>query len=233
MHILIIDDDVVSSGLVKSYLEKNDFTVTTIADGKNAVEQIITLQPDAVLLDGILPNKDGFEICREVRSQYGGAIIMLTARDDQIDQVVGLELGADGYLVKPVDLRLLLAHLRAHLRKSNLNQTATNPCTQLTFGDLTIDSAARHVKFCQQDIELTSAEFDLLWMLASHAGQVLSRDELCESVLGTMHDGLNRSIDMMVSRLRKRLQDDFDKPRRIKTVRVKGYLFSPSDWMVG
>ena len=228
-QILIVDDDPTYVHLLKSYLENNEFTVNTLDSGEHAVSEIIRQQPNAVILDGLLPFKDGFDICREVRSQYHGVILMLTGRDETIDQVVGLELGADGYLVKPVTPRLLLAHLRAHLRKTSHVLTPT-PAHQLKFDGLFIDAAARHVSLNNQVVELTSAEFDLLWLLASHAGQVVSRDALFESVLGTEHDGLNRSIDMMISRLRKRLHDDNDKPRRIKTVRVKGYLFSPSDW---
>jgi two-component system OmpR family response regulator len=227
--ILIVDDDLTYMHVIKSYLENNDFAVETLDSGEHAVSHIIKTQPDAVILDGLLPHKDGFDICREVRVKYHGTILMLTGRDETIDQVVGLELGADGYLVKPVTPRLLLAHLHAHLRKTR-NQNEPTQTHQLTFGGLTIDASARSAHLHGVNIELTSAEFDLLWLLASHAGHVVSRDELFESVLGTENDGLNRSIDMMVSRLRKRLHDDNEKPRRIKTVRVKGYLFSPTDW---
>ena len=227
--ILIVDDDLTYTHIIKSYLESNDFTVETLDNGEHAVSHITQTQPDAVILDGLLPYKDGFDICREVRAQYHGIILMLTGRDEAIDQVVGLELGADGYLVKPTTPRLVLAHLRAHLRKTR-DQIKPTQTYQLKFGGLTIDASARSAHLNGVAIELTSAEFDLLWLLASHAGHVVSRDELFESVLGTEHDGLNRSIDMMVSRLRKHLHDDNEKPSRIKTVRLKGYLFSPSDF---
>ena len=152
---------------------------------------------------------------------------MLTARDDTFNQMLGLELGADDYLVKPVDLHIVVAHLKACLRRTAETPPAID---DLSYGTFRINSTARVAYLGTKEIPLTTAEFDLLWLLASHAGTILSRDKIMNNARGIEHDGLDRSIDMRISRLRKLLGDNADNPRRIKTVRGKGYLFSHSDW---
>jgi DNA-binding response OmpR family regulator len=230
--ILLVEDDVRLSALVVEYLQNNALKVETEFRGDTAVQRILTLQPDLVVLDLMLPGLDGFEVCKQVRSKYNGPILMLTAKDEDIDQVVGLEIGADDYVIKPAQPRLLLARIRALLRR------ATNEATKgkmdnkqkLEFDALKIIYSARSVMLNQSPIELTTIEFDLLWLLATHAGQVLSRDQISESLSGTEYDGLDRSIDIRISRLRKLLQDNSSKPKGIKTVRGKGYLFVAEGW---
>ena len=234
--ILLIEDDPELALLTQDYLQKNNFTVVIESDGANAVERICNEQADCVLLDIMLPNKDGFAICKEVRmlnqhdmnNGYSGPILILTARDEDIDQLLGLELGADDYIAKPVQPRLLLARIHALLRR--VNQTAeTNSKLQKTlhFGDLVIESASRHVLLNNQFIDMSTAEFDLLYLLAKNAGTVLSRDDILLHLRGIGYDGTDRSIDLRVSRLRKKLQDEsINETQRIKTVRGRGYLFA-------
>ncbi|MBV8045597.1 MAG: winged helix-turn-helix domain-containing protein, partial [Paludibacterium sp.] len=179
--------------------------------------------------DLMLPGKAGFEICRDLRPYYSGRILMMTARNDEIDEILGLELGADDYLAKPVEPRKLLARVRALLRRGTA-RAGGGGADQLTFGQFTINQGTRTAMLGSQSLELTTAEFDLLWMLASHAGSILSRDDILGKLRGIGFDGNDRSIDARISRLRKKLLDDPMSPSRIKTVRGKGYLFSKSDW---
>ncbi len=228
--ILLIEDDSELASLTKDYLEKQGFEVAIEADGKHAVKRIINEQPDCVLLDIMLPNKDGFAICREVRNQqtaYHGPILMLTARDEDIDQLLGLELGADDYVTKPVQPRLLLARIQTLLRR--VNQVTKQPHKKLVFDDLIIESSARRVLLEGEAINVTTAEYDLLFLLAQNAGTVLSRDAILQHLRGIGYDGTDRSIDLRISRLRKKLNDEkADNNQRIKTVRGSGYLFTLS-----
>lgn len=223
-HVLIIEDDERLAELTRDYLEANGFRVTLEADGGRGVERIVTLQPDLVILDLMLPGEDGLSICRRARPDYVGPILMLTARTDDMDQVLGLEMGADDYVPKPVQPRVLLARMRALLRRSESSAAAGGEL-RLTFGNLEIDSATREAWLDGERIELTSAEFDLLWLLASNAGRVLSREEIFSELRGIKYDGQDRSIDVRVSRIRPKIGDDPNHPHRIKTVRSKGYLF--------
>lgn len=233
--ILLVEDDVRLSALVVEYLQKNGLKVETEFRGDTAVQRILDLQPDLVVLDLMLPGLDGLEVCKQVRSGYDKPILMLTAKDEDIDQVVGLEIGADDYVVKPAQPRLLLARIRALLRRSaNTHKDSQHPATSdnnvLDFGTLKISMSSRSVIFNEASLELSTIEFDLLWLLAQHAGQVLSRDQISESLSGIEYDGLDRSIDIRISRLRKLFQDDSSKPKGIKTVRGKGYLFVAEGW---
>ncbi len=233
--ILLVEDDVRLSALVVEYLQKNGLNVETEFRGDTAIQRILNEQPDLVVLDLMLPGLDGFEVCKQVRSGFSGPILMLTAKDEDIDQVVGLEIGADDYVVKPAQPRLLLARIRALLRRSHQTSEAENSNDQtdineLDFGTLCITHSSRTVLLKASTIELTTIEFDLLWLLATHAGQVLSRDYISESLSGVEYDGLDRSIDIRISRLRKLLQDDSSKPKGIKTVRGQGYLFVAEGW---
>ncbi|AMD02386.1 MULTISPECIES: response regulator [Halomonas] len=222
-HVLIIEDDVRLAELTRDYLEANGFQVTVEAEGSRGVEQIQALQPDLVILDLMLPGEDGLSICRRARPDYSGPILMLTARTDDMDQVLGLEMGADDYVPKPVQPRVLLARMRALLRRAD--NTEQGGDIRLSFGNLDIDSATREAWLEGDRIDLTSAEFDLLWLLASNAGRVLTREEIFSDLRGIKYDGQDRSIDVRVSRIRPKIGDDPNHPHRIKTVRSKGYLF--------
>lgn len=232
--ILIVEDDNRLANLIKTYLSHHDYEVECHERGDTAEEVIGDLKPDLVILDVMLPGKSGFDICRDIRSWFNGFILIMTASEDNIDEIVGLELGADDYLAKPVEPRLLLARIRALLRRkqvdlTNIDTTTTklisNTDNLLVFGELVINYENRIVTLNQQQIDLTTAEFDLLWLLATNVGQILSRDDIFSQVRGFDFDGSDRSIDARISRLRRKLMDDPDNPRRIKTVRGKGYLF--------
>ncbi len=173
----------------------------------------------------MLPGEDGLSICRKVRDRYDGPILMLTARADDLDQVLGLETGADDYVCKPVRPRLLLARIRVLLRRRESPEGVTVNARRLQFGPLVIDSALREAWLREELIELTGAEFDLLWLLASNGGRILSREEIFAQLRGIEYDGQDRSIDVRISRIRPKIGDDPEHPRLIKTVRGKGYLF--------
>ncbi|HPT51607.1 MAG TPA: winged helix-turn-helix domain-containing protein [Accumulibacter sp.] len=236
-RILLVEDDQRLANLTAEYLRKNDFEVGIEARGDSAAARILHERPDLVILDVMLPGKDGFEICRAIRAPYRGVILMLTARDEDLDQILGLELGADDYIAKPVQPRLLLARIKALLRRSppasgsvsGESVNAGEP-SELAFGRFRISQATRSTMLGDDAIDLTTAEFDLLWQLARHAGNILSRDDLLQELRGIGFDGLDRSIDARISRLRRKLGDDPENPLRIKTVRGKGYLFSKHDW---
>ena len=231
-RVLIVEDDERLAELTKDFLEKNGLVVSLETNGAHAVERIRNERPDLVVLDLMLPGEDGLAICRRVRPFYNGPILMLTARTDDLDQVLGLEMGADDYMSKPVRPRVLLARIRALLRRINEGaaadsgegQSEAEP-SRLVFNNLVVDRSMREAWLDDESIDLTSAEFDLLWLLASNAGRVLSREEIFTSLRGIEYDGQDRSIDVRVSRIRPKIGDDPVHPRRIKTVRSKGYLF--------
>lgn len=232
-NILIVEDDERLAELTREYLVNNGLSVAVEHNGTVAVKRIKIEQPDLVILDLMLPGEDGLSICRQVRSEYLGPIIMLTARTDELDQIVGLEVGADDYICKPVQPRLLLARISAMLRRTAKAPALQPPSLLLNasddarhhFGNLVIDNAMREAWLGEENIELTSAEFDLLWLLASNAGRVLSREDIFTTLRGISYDGQDRSIDVRVSRIRPKIGDDPEHPRRIKTVRSRGYLF--------
>lgn len=226
-QILIVEDDQRLAQLTREYLEGNGLRVAIEADGACAAARILAEQPDLVILDLMLPGEDGLSICRKVRAGYKGPILMLTARTDDMDQVLGLEMGADDYVCKPVRPRVLLARIRALLRRREgaEGERDEGQPRRLQFGPLAIDSAMREAWLGEQGIELTSAEFDLLWLLAVNAGRILSREEIFNALRGIEYDGQDRSIDVRISRIRPKIGDDPMHPRLIKTVRSKGYLF--------
>lgn len=223
-RILIVEDDERLAMLTQDYLRKNGLDVATETDGTRAIRRIIAEQPDLVVLDVMLPGSDGLTVCREVRAQYQQPILMLTARTDDMDQVLGLEMGADDYVAKPVQPRVLLARIRALLRRSDTAPVESSP-QRLEFGDLVIDNGGRSVTLNDELVDFTSAEYDLLWLLASNAGRILSREDIFERLRGIEYDGQDRSIDVRISRIRPKIGDDPENPKRIKTVRSKGYLF--------
>ncbi len=223
-RILIVEDDQRLAALTQDYMQRNGFQVSVEGDGAQAVRRILQEQPDLVVLDVMLPGVDGLSICRELRSQhFMQPILMLTARSDDMDQVLGLEMGADDYVAKPVQPRVLLARVRALLRRIEGGEEEQQQ--RLEFGELVIDNGARSVSLAGELVDFTSAEYDLLWLLASHAGTILSREDIFASLRGIEYDGQDRSIDVRISRIRPKIGDDPDNPRRIKTVRSKGYLF--------
>ncbi|ARU89235.1 winged helix-turn-helix domain-containing protein [Pseudomonas sp. M30-35] len=224
-RVLIVEDDQRLAELTRDYLRSNCFLAEIEADGAQAAERIIREQPDVVILDLMLPGESGLDICSKVRADYQGPILMLTARTDDTDHVLGLETGADDYVCKPVRPRLLLARIRALLRRSEPASSVSGQPRRLQFGPLVVDNALREAWLANEHIELTGAEFDLLWLLTANAGRILSREEIFTALRGIEYDGQDRSIDVRISRIRPKIGDDPEHPRLIKTVRSKGYLF--------
>jgi DNA-binding response OmpR family regulator len=226
--ILLVEDDVRLSELVSHYLENNGFRVTIAARGEQVVAQVQRETPDLVILDLGLPGQDGFSICRQLRPRYTNPILILTARNNDIDHVLGLELGADDYVIKPVEPRVLLARISALFRRSRAQPHIEH--TTLRFGRLLINPAARAVSLNSQPVALSSAEFDLLAYLAEHAGEIQSRATLFQHLYGREYDGIDRMLDVRISHLRKKLGEDADSSERIKTIWGQGYLFVPDAW---
>ncbi len=231
-HLLLVDDDIKLTELVAAFLRENGYLVQVEHRGDTAIDRILTEQPRLVVLDIMLPGADGLAVCRAVRPKYGGPIIMLTALNDDIDEVAGLELGADDYLGKPIKPRLLLAHIRALLRRFDEGEADTGaggkPASnrRLTVGDIVLDQGQRQASRQGAVLDLTTAEFDLLWLLGQHAGEVLSREEIHQRIFRVEYDGVDRTIDLRISRIRKKIGDDPRSPQIIKTVRGSGYLFA-------
>ncbi|NQZ21216.1 MAG: response regulator [Colwellia sp.] len=225
--ILLIDDDIELTVLISQFLTSNGFMVEVEHHGDKAKQRILDYQPDLIVLDLMLPGLDGLTICKDIRHSFFGAIIMLTALDDDIDEVTGLEVGADDYLCKPIKPRVLLAHIRAQLRRQTvLTQANQQDVRRVSRGELMIDSRKRLVTYQQKEVSLSSAEFDLLWVLSLSAGEIISRDQLHLEIFRLEFDGYDRSIDLRISRLRKKLGDDPKEPQIIKTIRNKGYLLA-------
>jgi DNA-binding response OmpR family regulator len=224
-HVLLVEDDAELASMVADSLAPHGFQVAIEGRGDRAVERIENEQPDIVILDVNLPGLDGFSICRAVRRNFSGPILILTARGEEVDEIVGLEVGADDYLSKPVRPRVLLARLRAHLRKATQGDVG-GPAKRLVVGRLVIDAACRDVQYAGEPVELTTAEFELLWLLVENAGRVLSRNDIYQRIHGHKFDGFDRSIDLRVSRLRRKLGDDPIRPCQIKSVRGVGYIYS-------
>lgn len=228
VNIALVEDDEELARWVRDFLTEEDFMVTIIDRGDVAVDVIKDMMPDLVLLDIRLPGKDGHQVCREIRQFYQNPVIILTANDEEMDEVLGLEMGADDFMAKPVRPRVLLARIKAQLRRIGNQKSITQHA--LNFGSLLIDSSAKSVLLDDENINLSSTEFELLWALANSAGEVMSRDQLIQQLRGLEYDGLDRTIDVRISRLRKKLKDTSKEPEKIKTVWGKGYLFVPSAW---
>lgn len=226
--VLLAEDDKRLAELVKDYLEDHEFKVVVEEVGHNVPRCIQDLNPDIVILDIMLPGKDGLTVCKEVRPKYNGPILMLTARDSDMDQVLGLEFGADDYVIKPAEPRVLLARIRALLRR--YQQPEKTDVSELRFGSLYIQISSRKVTLEEQDVPLSSHEFDLLTTFARQSGKVLSREYLFNTIYGRPYDGLDRTVDVRISQLRKKLGDNSENPARIKTVWGRGYLFVAEAW---
>ncbi|MGL5968011.1 MAG: two-component system response regulator RstA [Kluyvera sp.] len=235
--IVYVEDDPDVGALIAAYLGKHDMDVIVEPRGDNAEVTIAREKPDLVLLDIMLPGKDGMTLCRDLRGQWQGPIVLLTSLDSDMNHILSLEMGANDYILKTTPPAVLLARLRLHLRQNpsgNNNapstQSTLTPHKALRFGTLSIDPVNRQVLLSGENIALSTADFDLLWEMATHAGQIMDRDALLKNLRGVSYDGMDRSVDVAVSRLRKKLLDSATEPYRIKTVRNKGYLFAPHAW---
>jgi len=221
-RILLIEDDPRLAEMVKNYLGEAGFAVTVSSHGIEGVALEAREPFDALVLDLMLPDIDGLEVCRRIRARSQTPILMLTARGDAMDRVVGLEIGADDYLPKPFEPREMLARLRAILRRRGREQ----PSEALRFGRLEIDIGARAARLDGAECELTAYQFSLLLVLAQHAGRVMSRDAIMDALKNARLESFDRSIDVHISRIRSAIEDDAKKPRRIITVRGSGYVFA-------
>ena len=222
-RILLVEDDSRLADMLLEYLGQAGFGVTVAALGATALEKLSNAEYDAVVLDLMLPDMDGLDVCRQLRAKYDIPVLMLTARGDAVDRIVGLELGADDYLPKPFEPRELVARLRAIMRRRVRGATGEKSSQ---FGRLELDIAARAVRLDGKLCELTGYQFDLLVALAKNAGRVLSREVLMDLVKGEEFESFDRSIDVHISRIRAAIEDNPKKPRRIITVRAAGYVFA-------
>ncbi len=219
--IIIIDDDEKLCELLIDYLSKYGYQVLTSPLPSEGIELIDKHKPDLIILDVMLPEMDGFEVCKKIRQDSSIPIIMLTARGEVTDKVVGLELGADDYMPKPFEPRELVARIQSVLRRSKADDISS----VLKFGELTVNLENHEVIINGEEIELTSTEFELLTLFVKHPGKVLSRDQIMEWVSGIEWESFNRSVDVLVSRLRHKLMDDPKHPIYLKTIWGTGYLF--------
>jgi DNA-binding response OmpR family regulator len=222
--LLLIDDDQRLTAMLAEYLRQQGFSVVIADDGKSGLAALVSQHFSALILDLMLPDTDGLDLCRQIRQTHPLPILMLTARGDVTDRIVGLELGADDYLAKPFDARELLARLRAILRRHSTPSDGS-----LRFNDIEIDPDARSVQLAGQDCNITSYQFDLLLCLARQAGKVMSREQIMDHVRGEALEAFDRSIDVHISKLRAALGDDSKSPKRIITVRGVGYVFAKND----
>ncbi|AST95657.1 MULTISPECIES: response regulator YycF [Shouchella] len=226
-HILVVDDEKSIADILKFNLEKEGFDVTCAYDGNEALERVKERKPDLMLLDIMLPYKDGMEVCREVRKQYDLPIIMLTAKDSEIDKVLGLELGADDYVIKPFSTRELLARVKANLRRQQVaSDDAPTTQKEITIGELSILPEAYQVKKRGEPVDLTHREFELIHYLGKHLGQVMTREHLLQAVWGYDYFGDVRTVDVTVRRLREKVEDNPSYPNWIMTRRGVGYFLS-------
>jgi len=231
-RILVVDDDPALRELLASYLGGNGFTVDTAADGGEMRERLAAAMPDAVVLDLMLPGEDGLTLARELRKGSDVPILMLSARGEEVDRVIGLEVGADDYLAKPFGPRELLARLRALLRRSRAApalspaEDAARP-QQYRFGPYVLDTGAWRLLRGGDEVPLTRAEFELLRVFVQHPNRVLTRDMIIEWLKGYERDAFDRSVDVRVTRLRRRIEPDPAHPVYVRTVRGEGYLFNP------
>ena len=232
-RILLIEDDAKLAQLVTSYLLQHDYDPIWISSGADLPSRLRQQEIALILLDINLPGKNGFELCRTLRQEFHGPILMLTARRGELDHVQGLELGADDYLCKPIEPLLLLARIRAHLNRQQRlqNRLAPTPASkQRVFGHLTINTATRQVCVQQQAVHLTNGEYELLMLLVNHAGELVTRERLYDELLNRPYGGVDRAIDGRISQLRRKLGDNPDDPTKILTIWGAGYMFVPDAW---
>jgi len=230
VDILLVEDDRRLADLTAEYFTLNGFSVATESRGDQALSRFAKEKPRVVLLDLMLPGVDGLTICRELRKTFDGPILIFTARDADIEEVIGLEAGADDYVTKPVEPMVLLARTRALLRRAEIRGKTAPTGDDIVLGGLRISRSAQEVTLDGEHIPLTTHEFELLLLLAKHAGTVLSRDAIFRNLRGIDYDGLDRTVDGRISKLRRKLGDSASEPARIKTVWGKGYLLVPDAW---
>lgn len=221
--ILMIDDDMKLVALVRDYLEPHGFELVAAHDGPAGLEMFRESAAKMIILDLMLPGLDGLEVCRQIRAKSDVPIVMLTARGEETDRIVGLELGADDYLPKPFNPRELLARIKAILRRASSSSGKEERRPTLSAGAVTLCPSTRRVTVGNREVELTTAEFDLLQVLMASAGRVLSRDQLMQQLHGTNWSYYDRSIDVHVSRIRQKIEGDPRKPKLLKTIRGVGY----------
>jgi DNA-binding response OmpR family regulator len=221
--VLVVEDEVSIASFVSAYLKNAGYAVRTAATGGDALRQVAAEKPALVVLDLMLPDIDGIEVCKRIRQESDLPILMLTARDEDVDKIIGLEVGADDYLTKPFNPRELVARVRSILRRAT-PERAARESAQLKHGDLVVDAGRREVKVGEQEIQLAPKEFDLLWELLDHRGLVLTRDQLLERVWGYTFAGDTRTVDVHVRQLRRKLGD----ASPIVTVWGVGYKVSPA-----
>ncbi len=224
--VLVVDDEASIVNIISYNLKKEGYDVITAEDGESGLELAISENPDLVLLDIMMPKMDGYEVCRKIRERSNVPIIMLTARADEVDKVIGLEMGADDYVTKPFGNRELIARVKAHLRRSAAKETPADKSHTQTFGDLTIDFDRYEVTKRGEMINLTMREYELLVFLATQNTQIFNRETLLEKVWGYEYFGDVRAVDVTIRRLREKIEDDPGKPRFIITKRGIGYYFS-------
>lgn len=227
---IIVEDDLKLQKMLQDYFVAQDFDVLVLDDGSNAAQTILAEQPDIVLLDLMLPVTDGLTICRQTRTLYKGKILMLTASDDDFDHVAGLEIGADYYVTKPIKPRVLLARVRSLMRRQEAYAPSVDDSDTLQFDQLVLRNIYKKCELAGSVLSLTDSEFDLLWLLANNPDTPLSRDYLTQTLRGIEYDGIDRTIDNKVVRLRKILGDDHTPAEKIQTIRGKGYLFVSTAW---
>jgi len=226
-RILLVEDDLTLADWVIEYLVEQHFVVEHVARGDMVESAMKSFSPELILLDVMLPGLNGIEVCRMIRQQSNLPIIMLTARADEFDEVIGLEAGANDYVIKPVRPRALLARINSALKHQVLPKAQTN---ELTMGNLVINGEANRVTYQNKEIELSTSLFAFLWFLASHAGEVVDRDTVFKALKNREYDGQDRRFDVMLSTLRKIFHDDPQSPKKFKTVWGKGYLFVADAW---
>ena len=227
--ILIVEDELTLQETLAYNLKHEGYTVVTAGDGNQAIEKARQQKPDLIVLDIMLPGMDGFDVCRTLRKEMNEPILMLTARDDEIDRVVGLEVGADDYLTKPFSMREFIARVKALLRRVKvMKDTYTKPVeegTVLTFNGLTIDNIRHEVTLNDSILDLKPREYDLLFLLAQKKGQALSRESILHDVWGWDYFGDSRNVDVHIRWLREKIEVDPANPKRIRTIRGAGYRF--------
>jgi len=226
VHIMVVEDDESLAAWIADYLNSHEYQVSVATRGDDALELIRADDPDLVVLDVMLPGLTGLEVCEQAREFYSRPILMLTAQSEEDDEIKGLETGADDFLPKPVKPKVLLARIKALLRRD----LPDDPSHIIRIGGLYIDTVSRTLTLDDKDINLSSHEFDLLTLLATEAGTPVSREQLISQMRGIEYDGLDRSIDISISRMRKKLGDAANAPERIKTIRGKGYMLAPDAW---
>jgi len=225
--ILVVDDEKSISDIIKFNLLKDGYDVEVAEDGDEALKKVYLIQPDLILLDVMLPKLDGFQVCRKIRETFNTPIIMLTAKEEEVDKVLGLELGADDYITKPFGMRELLARVKANLRRVDIDNsdTSASKSVQIESGNLSIDLERYEVKKEDEIIELTLREYELLKFLATQENQIFTREQLLKDVWGYEYFGDIRTVDVTIRRLREKIEDDSSSPKFIMTKRGVGYYF--------